>query len=140
MAAYKSGAVNPNRKSIVYKDLGLTFSSHPVTKKLTVLKNENAIKRAIRNLILTNKGERFFNPLFGGNITSQLFENFGPVTAINMREDITEAIQTYEPRATVLEVEVKKNIDLNSVMINIFFSIDENPQVQELSFNVERIR
>jgi phage baseplate assembly protein W len=78
--------------------------------------------------------------LFGGNITSQLFENFGPVTAINMREDITEAIQTYEPRATVLEVEVKKNIDLNSVMINIFFSIDENPQVQELSFNVERIR
>jgi predicted component of type VI protein secretion system len=57
-----------------------------------------------------------------------------------MREDITEAIQTYEPRATVLEVEVKKNIDLNSVMINIFFSIDENPQVQELSFNVERIR
>lgn len=140
MAAYKSGAVNPNRKNIIYKDLGLTFSSHPVTKKLTVLKNENAIKRAIRNLILTNKGERFFNPLFGGNITSQLFENFGPITAINMREDITEAIQTYEPRATVLEVEVKKNIDLNSVMINIFFSIDENPQVQELSFNVERIR
>lgn len=140
MAAYRSGAVNPNRKNIIYKDLGLTFSSHPVTKKLTVLKNENAIKRAIRNLILTNKGERFFNPLFGGNITSQLFENFGPITAINMREDITEAIQTYEPRATVLEVEVKKNIDLNSVMINIFFSIDENPQVQELSFNVERIR
>jgi phage baseplate assembly protein W len=105
-----------------------------------VLKNENAIKRAIRNLILTNKGERFFNPLFGGNITSQLFENFGPITAINMREDITEAVQTYEPRATVLEVEVKQNIDLNSVMINIFFTIDENPQVQELSFNVERIR
>ena len=140
MAAYKSGAVNPNRKSIIYKDLGLTFSSHPVTKRLTVLKNENAIKRAIRNLILTNKGERFFNPLFGGNITSQLFENFGPITAINMREDITEAVQTYEPRATVLEVEVKKNIDLNSVTINIFFTIDENPQVQELSFNVERIR
>jgi phage baseplate assembly protein W len=140
MAAYKSGAVNPNRKSIIHKDLGLTFSSHPVTKRLTVLKNENAIKRAIRNLILTNKGERFFNPLFGGNITSQLFENFGPITAINMREDITEAVQTYEPRATVLEVEVKQNIDLNSVMINIFFTIDENPQVQELSFNVERIR
>ena len=140
MAAYKSGAVNPNRKSIIYKDLGLTFSSHPVTKRLTVLKNENAIKRAIRNLILTNKGERFFNPLFGGNITSQLFENFGPITAINMREDITEAVQTYEPRATILEVEVKQNIDLNSVMINIFFTIDENPQVQELSFNVERIR
>ena len=140
MAAYKSGAVNPIRKSIIYKDLGLTFSSHPVTKRLTVLKNENAIKRAIRNLILTNKGERFFNPLFGGNITSQLFENFGPITAINMREDITEAVQTYEPRATILEVEVKQNIDLNSVLINIFFTIDENPQVQELSFNVERIR
>jgi len=139
MAAYKSNAINPNRKDLVYKDLGLSFRSHPVTKKLVVLKNEEAIKRAIRNLILTNKGERFFNPLFGGNITSHLFENFGPITSINMREDIIDAVKTYEPRVNILEVEIKPNRDLNSVLINIFFNINENPTVNDLSFTVEII-
>ena len=73
-------SIDPRRNEVVYKDLGLSFIPHPVTKNVGVLKNENAVKRAVRNLILTNKGEQVFDELYGGNITSLLFENITPVT------------------------------------------------------------
>ena len=66
MVALRSGAVDPRRKEVVYRDLGLSFIPHPVTKNIAVLKNEDAVKRAIRNLILTNKGEQVFDELYGG--------------------------------------------------------------------------
>ncbi len=73
-------SIDPRRNEVVYKDLGLSFIPHPVTKNVGVLKNENAVKRAVRNLILTNKGEQVFDELYGGNITSLLFEKITPVT------------------------------------------------------------
>ena len=81
-------SIDPRRNEVVYKDLGLSFIPHPVTKNVGVLKNENAVKRAVRNLILTNKGEQVFDELYGGNITSLLFENITPVTLLNIKEII----------------------------------------------------
>ena len=69
-------SIDPRRNEVVYKDLGLSFIPHPVTKNVGVLKNENAVKRAVRNLILTNKGEQVFDELYGGHITALLFEVF----------------------------------------------------------------
>jgi phage baseplate assembly protein W len=135
-----TNSVNLSRNEIIYKDLGISFQSHPVTKKLTVLKNENAVKRAIKNLILTNKGEKFFRPLYGGNINSYLFENFTRVTEIDVRRDIINAIETYEPRATVLDVIVNAREDQNTLRVTIIFSIKDSRTPVELSFNVERIR
>ena len=135
-----SGAVNPQRKEIVYKDLGLSFIPHPVTKNVAVLKNENAVKRAIRNLILTNQGEQFFNELYGGNITSLLFENFSPITVMEIKASVIDTVQVYEPRATILDVDVIAYPDSNSIKINIVFQINDSPQSSLLTFTVERVR
>ena len=133
-------SIDPRRNEVVYKDLGLSFIPHPVTKNVGVLKNENAVKRAVRNLILTNKGEQVFDELYGGNITSLLFENITPVTIIDIKENIKTAVTANEPRATVIDVEVIASPDLNSIKINIVFQIDESPNASILTFNVERVR
>jgi|TARA_R110000851_G_scaffold193087_1_gene343815 phage baseplate assembly protein W len=140
MVALRSGAVDPRRKEIVYRDLGLSFIPHPVTKNVSVLKNEDAVKRAIRNLILTNKGEQFFDELYGGNITALLFENVSPVTVIDIKENIRTAVRAEEPRATVLDVEVISSPDLNTIKISVIFSINDSPEPSLLSFTVERVR
>ena len=135
-----SGAVDPQRKEIVYKDLGLSFIPHPVTKNVAVLKNEDAVKRAIRNLILTNQGEQFFNELYGGNITSLLFENFSPITVMEIKASVIDTVQVYEPRATILDVDVIAQPDSNSIKINIVFQINDSPTASTLTFTVERVR
>ena len=140
MSAFRSGAVDPRRNEVVYKDLGLSFVAHPVTKNVSVLKNEDAVKRAIRNLILTNKGEKFFDELYGGNILGLLFENFTPVTEIDIEQNIKNAIKTEEPRATVIDVEIIASPDTNNITINIIFRINDSPDLDSLTFTVERVR
>ena len=140
MVALRSGAVDPRRKEVVYRDLGLSFIPHPVTKNISVLKNEDAVKRAIRNLILTNQGEKFFNQLYGGNVYALLFENWGPILELSLRQDIKNTVQVYEPRATVLGTEIISRPDNNDIKINIIFQINDNPTPSELTFTVERVR
>ena len=140
MVAIRSGATDPRRSEIVYRDLGLSFIPHPVTKNINVLKNEEAIKRAIRNLILTNWGEQFFDDLYGGDVTALLFENYGPIAELSMKRNIKEAIKAYEPRAIVKGVELISEIDNNAIKINIVFSINNSPVPSQLTFTVERVR
>ena len=138
--AYNSIALAPLRKEILYRDLGLTFNPHPVTKELPILENEEAIKRAVRNVVLTNKGERFYNPLFGGDIRKYLFELFDNTTTISIRKTISRAIETYESRVSVIEVRVDSNIDRNELYISIVFTIKSNNKLVETNFTLERIR
>tara|TARA_B100001248_G_scaffold261698_1_gene253723 strand:- start:1436 stop:1858 length:423 start_codon:yes stop_codon:yes gene_type:complete len=140
MSAYGSGAISPRRKEIIYRDLGLSFTAHPITKKVTVLENEEAIKRAIRNLVLTNKGERFYNPLFGGNVTAYLFENFDFTVEFDIKKSIARSIETYEPRVSLNEVRVKSNTDGNSMEVTIIFTILATNRVSETTFTIERVR
>ena len=140
MSAYKSGAASPKTNEVMFKDLGLNFIPHPVTKKLPILKNENAIKRAVRNLILTNNYERFYNPYFGGNITSYLFENFSAITKASIEKRIKDTVEVYEPRVDLLEVKVQQRDERNELTVDITFRPKNQIQQSQLSFTVERIR
>ena len=140
MPAYKSGAVNPKTNEVIFKALGLSFTTHPVTKKLSVLTNEEAIKRAVRNLILTNNYERFYNPFFGGNITSYLFENFSPITKVSIEKSVKDAIEVYEPRVDLLDVDINQNDDRNELIVNIIFRPKNQLQQTRLNFTIERVR
>jgi len=140
MAAFNSGAKHQIRNETIFTDLGLNFIPHPVTKNVPVLKNEVAIKRAVRNLILTNYYERPYNPGFGGNITAYLFENFTPITKASIERAIQDAFEQYEPRADLIDVTVVPNPDLNGLVVNITFSPLNTREVDQLSFTVERIR
>ena len=136
-----SGAQNPLLREIVFSDVSVTFTAHPVTGKLPVLKNADAVKRAVRNLILTNFGERAYDPLYGGNVRALLFENTDdPLLIDRIRRDITRAINQYEERAKVLQVDVQLRPDSNSLVIKVQFQIVNQRFPVDLEVAIERVR
>ncbi len=118
-----------------YKDLSMSFKSNPLTDDLIGLKNESAIARSIRNLVFTQKGEKFFDPNFGSEASSSLFENIDEVTAISIQNDIEYMINTHEPRVEVLNVEALPNFDNNQFDVVIVYQITgQDTPPQELEF------
>ena len=111
------------RISRKFKDISLSFDMHPVTKDILVLKDEDAIKRSIRNIIQTIPSERFFNPSFGSDIKTSLFEFVDFGTASLLQTQIEIAISNYEPRVDNVKVEVTPNPDQNNFEINVIFDI-----------------
>ena len=111
------------RISRSFKDINLSFKPHPVTGDLTVIKNANAIKRSVRNLVETIPRERFFNPNLGTDIRGSLFDfcDFGTASVIQRQIAIT--IENFEPRIDNLDVEVIPRPDDNEFEVNIFFEI-----------------
>ena len=106
-----------------FKDISLSFDMHPVTKDILVLKNEDAIRRSIRNLVQTIPSERFFNPTIGADVKTSLFEFVDFVTASVLEQQIKIAIENYEPRVENPRVVVNPRPDLNAFEITITFTI-----------------
>ena len=130
------------RISRAFKDINLSFTPHPVTKDLTVLRNENAIKRSVRNIVQTIPTERFFNSILGSDVRNLLFDNyvdFGTASAIE--DQITIAIQNFEPRVDNLQVNVNPNPDQNEFTVNVLFDIigQEFP-AQDFTFILQATR
>tara|TARA_B100000900_G_C19995523_1_gene479596 strand:- start:95 stop:499 length:405 start_codon:yes stop_codon:yes gene_type:complete len=112
------------RISRAFKDINLSFSPHPVTKDLTVLRNENAIKRSVRNIVQTIPTERFFNSLLGSDVRNLLFDNFVDFGTASVIEDqIRIAIENFEPRVDNLQVNVNPRPDQNEFDVNVLFDI-----------------
>ena len=124
----------------LYRDLNLTFNKHPVTGAICILKDREAVKRAVRNLIMTNIYERPYNPLFGGNVTSMLFENATQMTEHRIFEQIKTAIKNWEPRASLDNLIVDLQHDSNSLFVKIVFSIHNTLSPIELDITIDRVR
>ena len=136
-----SGSLNPLLKEVVFSDVNVTFTPHPVTGKLPVLKNADAVKRAVRNLILTNFGERQYEPLYGGNVRALLFENTDdPLLESLVQTRIEAAIENHEPRAKVDRVVVDVKPDSNALVIKIRFTIVNERFPVDLEVAIERVR
>ena len=129
------------RISRSFKDISLSFEPHPVTKDLPVLKNENAIRRSVRNIVETIPTERFFNSILGSDITRSLFEFVDFGTASVIQEQIQIAIENFEERVDNLVVEVDPIPDDNTFNVTVIFDIigQEFP-TQEYSFLLEATR
>lgn len=127
-------------KPVVYSDFYSNFDLELVKKDLLSYKNEDSVKRSIRNILLTDKGERFFNPTFGSDIRKMLFENFSPSTEQVVADLIKTAIGNHEPRANVIDVNVSGNPDQNSMYINIVFSVINKAEPVTLELILNRIR
>tara|TARA_B100002019_G_scaffold253043_1_gene234332 strand:+ start:182 stop:583 length:402 start_codon:yes stop_codon:yes gene_type:complete len=129
------------RVSRSFKDISLSFDAHPVTKDLTILKNESAIIRAIRNLVETMPNERFFSPDLGSDVRSSLFEFVDIGTASVIRDQIKNVIQNYEPRVNNVEVDVFPRPDINEFEVLVSFNIiGQELPTQEFSFILEATR
>lgn len=135
-----SGAKNPLSKELTFSDISFSFKPHPVTGKLPVLKNEQAVTNALKNLILTNRYERPYEPLFGGNILALLFENTDPFVELNVRKQIEEAINNFEYRVKLLDVNVDMIDEKNQIMINITFFVENQKDPVDLNISLERVR
>ena len=129
------------RISRAFKDISLSFEPHPVTKDLQILKNENAIRRSVRNIVETIPTERFFNSLLGSDVRSSLFEFVDFGTASVIQGQIETAIANFEPRIENLVIEVDPITDENTFNVTVIFDIigQEFP-TQEYSFLLEATR
>lgn len=129
------------RISRAFKDISLSFEPHPVTKDLPILKNENAIRRSVRNIVETIPTERFFNSLLGSDVRRSLFEFVDFGTASVIRDQIEIAINNFEDRVENLIVQVDPIADENTFNVTVIFDIigQEFP-TQEYSFLLEATR
>jgi phage baseplate assembly protein W len=128
------------KKITLYQDFKKNLEKSPVSSDLTVWKDEDAVKESIKNLILTDRGERLMQPNLGGNINAMLFENITPATLLVIQNSVRTTIELYEPRAEVIDVTATSNIDDNTVRVNIAFYITNVQQPITLDVFLERTR
>jgi phage baseplate assembly protein W len=130
-----------SRVSIGFKDISSSLQLNPLNLDLIAIKNETAISRSIRNLILTNPGERFFNENLGSNISKSLFENIDEISSEIIQSQVENTINQYEPRVELIEVIVDPDFDNYAFNLTIVYNIvgiDVPPQ--QLTFALENTR
>ena len=111
------------RDSKKFKDLSMSFKFNPLSGDLIALKNENAIARAVRNIVLTTPGEKLFDPDFGSSVSEILFENVDDITAVSIQDEIRNCLNNYEPRVDLVNVDVNPNFDENQFDVKITYKI-----------------
>jgi len=129
------------RVSRGFKDVSMSFQISPLNDDLIAIKNEAAISRSVRNIILTSPGEKPFAPDFGSNVNRLLFENMDDLSALSIKDEIEDSIRKYEPRVFLNEVDVSPNYEENSYDVKISYQIigaDVLPQQLEFVLQATR--
>ena len=138
---YDASTTNKSKRSNrIYSDLNLSFTKNPATKDVARLFDVQAIKRSVKNIILTNKYERPFNSDFGCNLRGFLFENITEPLLVVIKDRVSMAIEKYEPRVSVEDVFVKEEDGSNGISIMVSFKINGVEQPVSVSTFLERIR
>lgn len=129
------------RVSQGFKDISASFQINPLNNDLITVRDTNAIARSVRNLILTKKGERPFEPNLGSGVYDLLFENIDKQTATVIRDEIILVLENYEPRISIIEVLVKPNYDDSTMDVTIQYEIvGIDVPTQELTLALEPTR
>ena len=129
------------RVSSEFKDISASFQINPLNSDLIAIKNTTAISRAVRNLILTKRGERPFEPALGSKVYDLLFESMDKQTASVIRDEIKTVIKNYEPRVDLIEVIVIPNHDVASMDVTIRYEVvGIDVPAQELTLALEPTR
>ena len=129
------------RISRSFKDISMSFQVNPLNDDLIAIKNQNAIARSLRNLVLTSPGERFFNNGLGSRVNDLLFENVDTLTASSVKSEIENTIRNFEPRVKLLTTQVSANIDSYEFDVVITYEIvGIEAEAQQLSFALQPTR
>lgn len=123
-----------------YKDLDFSFKQNPNTNDVGIKKNNAAVIQSCLNILRTNHGERPFDYNFGANLRAYLFENMNQITAANMATNIQVALDNYEPRIAVLNVNVQAAAAENDVFITVTGMVKSSNQIVDISTTIERLR
>ena len=123
------------RLSRGFKDISASFQTNPLSNDLIQLKNESAIARSVRNLVLTIQGERPFQPVLGTGVNNLLFDNMDKLTASAIRSELRTTIENYEPRVEINEIIVEADFERNAFDVTLqYFIIGMDVPEQELTF------
>jgi phage baseplate assembly protein W len=129
------------RVSQGFKDISMTFQANPLNQDLIVLKNENAIARSVRNIVFTVPGEKFFQENFGSRISESLFENIDEISALEIKDEITESINRFEPRVKLISVDAIPDYAGNAFNVLIVYEIiGIDTPAQQLEFVLQSTR
>ena len=126
--------------NIFYSDLDLKFQAQPGKRDVSMSYNEQSVIRSIKNLLLTKPFERPFNPLLGSQIDSLLFEPISPLTASLLEDEIRRTINNYEPRASIISIDVSVYPDQNAYNATMFFYIGNNTTPTGVNITLQRAR
>jgi len=127
-------------KSGLFADLPLDFIAHPNTKDIRPITDVQAIRQAVKILVLSNFSDRPFHPELGANVTRYLFENADQFTALGIRDEVLRIIERREPRVINPKVEVQLDQEYNRLLVTIVFQIRNTNINTEVSFYLDRIR
>ena len=132
---------NSARNVRQYTDLDLFFAKKATSKDISKVTDVQAVKRSIRNLILTDHYEKPFHPEIGSGIRGLLFELMSPITGNVLARVIEDVIENYEPRAKLIGVRVYPDMDRNAYEVTIeFYVINTPPELVDLTVMLERLR
>ena len=124
-----------------YKDLDLFFNKKNVSKDIANITDIAAVKRSIRNLVLTNHYEKPFHPEIGSGVRDMLFEPMSALTAHVLTRKIEDVIENFEPRAKIISVAAQPNLDRNEYRVTInFFVLNAPTELVDLTLFLERLR
>ena len=124
-----------------FKDISMSFEVNPINSDIIGVKNDTAIARSIRNLVLTTPGERFFNEDLGSGVSEVLFDTVDDISSAVIRDEIEQTIVRFEPRVELQDVTVKPNYDNNEFDVTVSYNIigiDALPQ--QLNFALQPTR
>ena len=123
-----------------FTDLDLNFTPHPVTGDVGFKKDENAVKQAVKNLVLTQNFERPFHSEIGSSLRSLLFEPATPMTKEILRKTISDTITNFEPRVELIDVEIRYKLDDTAVDVRVIFKIVNTFTPIDVNITLERTR
>ena len=129
------------RVSRGFKDISMSFEVNPINADIIGVKNDTAITRSIRNLVLTTPGERFFNEDLGSGVSEVLFDTLDDISGAVIRDEIEQTIIRFEPRVKLTDVKVKPDYDNNEFNVTVTYDIvgiDALPQ--QLTFALQPTR
>lgn len=127
-------------KAGLFADLPLDFIAHPNTKDIRPITDLQAIRQAVKILVLSNFYDRPFHPELGANVTRYLFENADQFTGMAIRDEVLRIIRKQEPRVSDPKVEVELDAEYNRLLVTVIFKIRNTNTDSEVSFYLDRIR
>ena len=139
MAQLKSETKNVANTKL-YADIDFRFKPHPVTGDVTIKYDSDSVRRAVRNIVLTNFYERPFKPSLGSSIRNQLFELDTDRKTRRLARKVQKIIEDFEPRVEKVKVLLGEVSDRNEMNVTIFYNIKNSAQQQEMDFTVNRAR
>ena len=123
-----------------FSDFLNSFAYSPVNNNLAKISNEESVKQSLKNLILTSRGERIFQPNIGSGVNNLLFERSTRPTLNSIEFNIQNTIKYNEPRVNIIDVKAKETTNPNTVQVDIVFSMINNPEPISINFILKRVR